>query len=68
MGPGNLKQLICKWYEHHPTFSGLGANAWCKQLKNNDPEDGPGHNVIKFSFAFTPKGAAAIEHEAVVIG
>jgi len=25
MGPNNLKQLVTKWFENHPTFAGLAT-------------------------------------------
>ena len=30
MGPGNLKQLIIKWYKDHPAFAGLAVEQWCR--------------------------------------
>ena len=59
LGPGNpiLKQLIIQWYKGHPAYVGLAANAWCKKLKSNDPQDGS--QVVSFSFEYSPTAAAA---------
>ena len=59
MGPGNLKQLITKWYKNHPVFAGFDVNKWCKRLTNNNTQDGPGCYVFKFCFEYTPTAAAA---------
>jgi hypothetical protein len=61
MGPGNLKQLITKWYNDHPAFKGLTVNEWCKRL-TSDKRDGPGQGsyTLKFCFERTHKVAAAI--------
>ena len=29
MGPNNLKQLVTKWFKHHPTFAGLATKVRC---------------------------------------
>ena len=58
MGPGNLKQLITKWYKDHPAFAGLDVKQWCKRLSNNETKGG-GY-VYKFSFEHTPNKAATI--------
>ena len=59
-GPGNLKQLITKWYKDHPAFAGLAVNKWCKRLTNNITQDGRGGYTFKFCFEHTPNEAAAI--------
>jgi len=61
MGPGNLKQLITKWYNDHPAFKCLTVNEWCKRLTSNK-RDGPGQGsyTLKFCFERTHKVAAAI--------
>ena len=60
MGPGNLKQLITQWFQKHPAFFGLPPSAWCKRLKEADPDSPPGHEVnrhiFKFCFECTPFG------------
>ena len=58
MGPGNLKQLITKWYKDHPAFAGLDVKQWCKRLSNNETQGG-GY-VYKFSFEHTPNKAATM--------
>ena len=58
MGPGNLKQLITKWYEGHPAFAGLDVKQWCKRLSNNETQGG--RYVFKFCFEHTPNKAAAM--------
>ena len=60
LGPGNpiLKQLIIQWYKGHPAFVGYAVKAWCKELKNNDPQ-ADGSRVISFSFEYSPAAAAA---------
>ena len=61
MGPGNLKQLITKWYKGHPVFAGLAVDKWCKRLTNNNStQDGEGCYVFKFCFEYTLNAAAAI--------
>ena len=60
LGPGNLKQLITKWYKDHPAFAGLDVNKWCKRQRNNNTQDGPGSYVFKFCFECTPNAGAAI--------
>ena len=59
MGPGNLKQLITKWYKDHPTFAGLDVKQWCKRLSNKEKAHGGGY-VFKFCFEHTPNKAATI--------
>ena len=59
-GPGNLKQLITKWYKDHTAFDGLAVNKWCKRLTNNITQDGRGGYTFKFCFEHTPNEAAAI--------
>ena len=46
MGPGNLKQLITKWYKDHPAFAGLKQSEWCMRL--NDRPSGHISMVYKF--------------------
>ena len=58
MGPGNLKQLITKWYEGHPAFAGLDVKQWCKRLSNNETQGGA--YVYKFCFEHTPIKAATM--------
>ena len=58
MGPGNLKQLITKWYKDHPAFAGLDVKQWCKRLSNNETQGG-GY-VYKFSFEHTSNKAATM--------
>ena len=58
MGPGNLKQLITKWYEGHPAFAGLDVKQWCKRLSNNETQGG--RYVYKFCFEHTPNKAATM--------
>ena len=58
MGPGNLKQMIIKWFECHPAFAGLEASAWCKRFTNKDPQDAArGGYIFQLSFQYTPNGA-----------
>ena len=52
MGPGNLKQLITKWYKDHPAFAGLAVREWCRRLTTNIPQDK--RYVFKFCFEYTP--------------
>ena len=57
MGPGNLKQLITKWYKDHPAFAGLAVKDWCRRLTTNinNTHNEPGCYVFKFCFEYTPK-------------
>ena len=57
MGPGNLKQMITKWYKTHSAFA--GSVVWCKRLQTKDPQDGPGKFCYKFCFEYTPTEAPA---------
>jgi hypothetical protein len=60
MGPGNLKQLIIKWYADHPTYKGLAVTKWCKRLTSNT-QDSPGQGSYAFKFCFecTPNEPSA---------
>ena len=49
VGPGNLKQLITKWFQGHPVFAGLVPSVWCKQMSEK------GRCIYKFSFEYTPR-------------
>ena len=61
MGPGNLKQLITKWYKDHPAFAGLAVEQWCRRLSTrNEMRAG---NVTVFYFCFEHK----MSHEAATI-
>ena len=58
-GPGNLKQLVVEWYQHHPAFAGLAQSAWCKRLADHDQQVLPGRSqptCYKFCFEFTTAG------------
>ena len=48
-GPGNLKQLITKWFQGHPVFAGLVPSVWCKRVSEE------GRHIYKFSFEYTPR-------------
>ena len=57
MGPGNLKQLIIKWYADHPTYKGLAVTKWCKRLTNYMRDSsGQGSYTSKFCFECTGRG------------
>ena len=60
MGPGNLKQLIIKWYADHPTYKGLAVTKWFKRLTSNT-QDSPGQGSYAFKFCFecTPNEPSA---------
>jgi len=49
VGPGNLKQLITKWFQGHPTFAGLEPSVWCKRVTEQ------ARCIYKFSFEHTPQ-------------
>ena len=49
VGPGNLKQLITKWFQGHPVFAGLVPSVWCKRMSEE------GRCIYKFSFEYTPR-------------
>ena len=54
MGPGNLKQLIIKWYTDHPAYKGLAVTKWCKRLTNYMRDSsGQGSYTSKFCFECT---------------
>ena len=56
-GPGNLKQLVIEWCEHHPAFAGLAQSAWCMRLRDDDQQALPGQRqptVDKFCLECTP--------------
>ena len=52
VGQGNLKCLITKWYQNHPTFFGLTPDAWPKRRKD---QFRPENYIYKFSFEYTPQ-------------
>ena len=60
MGPGNLKQLITKWYKDHPAFAGLAVEQWCRRFTRDEARAG---NVTVFKFCFEHK----MPHEAATI-
>ena len=49
VGPGNLKQLITKWFQGHPTFVGLETSVWCKRVTKQ------ARCTYQFSFEHTPQ-------------
>ena len=49
VGPGNLKQLITKWFQGHPAFAGLEPSMWCKRVTEQS------RCIYKFSFEYTPQ-------------
>ena len=56
-GPGNLKQLVIEWCQHHPAFAGLAQKAWCMRLRDDDQQALPGRRqptVDKFCLEYTP--------------
>ena len=53
LGHQNIRQLITEWYKHHPAFAGLPYSAWCKRLKDNDPQAHSRSLRFKFSFEYT---------------
>ena len=53
LGHQNLRQLITEWYKNHPAFAGLPYSAWCKRLKDNDPQAHSRSLSFKFSFEYT---------------
>ena len=56
-GPGNLKQLVIQWCQHHPAFAGLAQSAWCKRLKEHDQQALPGRSQrTVFHFCFEELG------------
>ena len=58
-GPGNLKQLITKWYKDHPAFAGLAVEQWCRRFTRDEARAG----VTVFKFCFEHK----MPHEAATI-
>ena len=51
MGPGNLKQLVVQWCQHHPAFAGLEQSAWCKRRFSEDEQTPSGRSQrIVFHF------------------
>ena len=59
LGNVRLKQLITDWFTNDPAFVGLPFSAWCKLLKDKDPQDGPRRQIHKFSFEYTPTRSGA---------
>ena len=59
LGNVRLKQLITDWFTNDPAFVGLPFSAWCKLLKDKDPQDGPRRQIHKFSFEYTPTRTGA---------
>ena len=59
LGNIRLKQLITDWFTNDPAFVGLPFSAWCKLLKDKDPQDGPRRQIHKFSFEYTPTRSGA---------
>ena len=59
MGPGNLKQLITKWYKDHPAFAGLAVEQWCRRFTRDEARAG----VTVFKFCFEHK----MPHEAATV-
>ena len=54
-GPGNLKQLVIEWCQHHPAYAGLAQSAWCGRLKDDQPQAGRTQAMVyKFCFECTP--------------
>ena len=51
VGPGNLKQLIIKWFQGHPAFAGLVTTVWCKRIRVTEQS----RTIYKFSFEHTPQ-------------
>ena len=51
VGPGNLKQLIVKWFQGHPAFAGLVTSVWCKRIRVTEQA----RTIYKFSFEHTPQ-------------
>ena len=49
VGPGNLKQLITKWFQGHPAFAGLVTSVWCRRGTEQ------ARCIYKFSFEHTPQ-------------
>ena len=49
VGPGNLKQLITKWFQGHPAFAGLEPSVWCRRVTEQS------RCIYKFSFEHTPQ-------------
>ena len=56
-GPGNLKQLVIGWCQHHPAFAGLAESAWCTRMRDDEQQAPPGRRlpmVYKFCLECTP--------------
>jgi len=58
-GPGNLKQLVVQWCQHHPAFAGLEQSAWCKRFTEHDQQSlSGGSKSMVFHFCVELRGSS----------